>query len=72
MTSHGHCLLSSDDRTSPLNQETAERHLDEASRLAENLKSVQKEMLEANKAAAESVGEERAAAEAKARALEDR
>lgn len=54
------------------NQETADRNRDEANRLSKELKSVRDEMDKVGKSALERVGEERAAAEAKARALEDR
>lgn len=56
----------------PLHQDKAEKISGEASRLARELDSARSELQEAGKAAVERVGEERAAAEAAARALEDR
>ncbi len=53
-------------------QENAERNGAEASRLAGELEAARAELREAGKAAVERVGEERAAAEAAARVLEDR
>ncbi|CAB1115098.1 unnamed protein product [Ectocarpus sp. CCAP 1310/34] len=50
----------------------AERNGDEAGRLAREVNSLRGELKEARKAAADRVGEERAAAQAEARALEDR
>lgn len=53
-------------------QEKAQRIRDEANRLATELDSARAELQEASKAAVERVGQEKAAAEAAARALEDR
>ncbi|CAM9691109.1 unnamed protein product [Ectocarpus sp. 12 AP-2014] len=50
----------------------AERNGDEAGRLAREVDSLRGELKEARKAAADRVGEERAAAQAETRALEDR